>query len=289
MHFSFFLATENSSDSTQLQSGLREHQSSNASTASDTNTGFTNVLRFQPSFQKLSSNEQDELMAKLYDDEESMKLHFGSLVTATCRSVEKNVLIKIFCVSILSVKAYEPAPGERDRSLLDEHSGEIKAAKSIADIFAILTSYWNYLNYEILKYIVKEHGTIDDHIRLKNYEEELKKFCERRIFELPLFENGSGNGKTFPNQEKFAVKFDKPEGITCKEVLQIRKQIAKILHVNLAAFVIYRVDVGCVQLTFLIPKFIPQEIFPLSYKQKSALSVETSVIWLECGQYTFEV
>ena len=208
MQFSFFLlATEDSmsvtnSDSMELQSGLREHQSSNASTANGTNTGLTNALTIQPSFQNLSSSEQDELMAKLYNDEERMKLRFGSLVTATCCSVEKNVSIAIFRVSILSLKAYEPAPGERDRSLLDDHSGEIKAVKSIADIFAILTSYWNYLNHEILKYIIEEHGTSDDHVRLKNYEEELKKFCERRIFELPLLESGSDYDKTFPNQER---------------------------------------------------------------------------------------
>ena len=41
--------------------------------------------------------------------------------------------------------------------------------------------------------------------------------------------------------------------------------------------------------TFLSPKFVAQEIFPLSNEQMSALSKDVSVIRLECGDHTFEV
>ena len=247
------------------------------------------AIAIRPSFQRLSQNDRDELVAKLYDDEKCMKLDFGSLVTTTCRSVQKNVSIDIFRVSILSLKAYEPVPGERDQSLLDEHSGEIKEAKSIAEIFIILTPYWNYLNYEILEYIIIQHGTSENQKKLEDYKDNLKKFCERRIFELPFLENGSDIDKTFPNQEKFAVKLDRTERIKRKELLQIRTQIAKILHLNVAALVICSVDRGCVQLTFLIPKFIAQDIFPLSCDQASALFKDISVIRLRCGHYVYQV
>lgn len=285
LHVLFFIPTENdrsvpSSDSKELQSRLTVHGNS-------TSTGLTSALAIQPSFQKLNSSEQDELMAKLYNDEESMKLQFGSLVTETCYSVQRNVSIDIFRASILALRAYEPTPGERDRSLLGAHSGEIQAAKSNAEIFPILYPYMNYLNYEILEYIINGHGTSDDHVRLKNYREKLTIFCERRIFEVPML--GRDTNNTSPNQVKFVVKFDKPEGITIKESLQIRKQIAKILHITVAAFVIYRVDVGCVQLTFLIPEFVSQEIIPLSCEQTSVLSKDVSVIWLKCGQYIYKV
>ena len=268
---------------------MSEGEDTNGSTADSTNAGLTNTLTIQPAFQKLSSIEQDELMAKLYDDEESMILQFGSLVTESCYSIQERISIDVFRVSILSLKAYEPAPGERDQSLLGEHSEEIKAAKSIAAIFAILAPYMNYLNYEILKYIMKVHGTSDDHVRLKDYKEKLNIFCERRIFEVPLLESGSDTSNTCPNQVKCIVKFDIPDGITGKESLRIRKQVAKILHVKLAAFLICRVDTGCVQITFLIPKFVAQEIVPLSHEQTSALLKDASVIRLECGDYVFEV
>ena len=290
----FFFATEGrvsvpKRDNMEFQSGLSEGEGTNGSTANGTNAGLTTPLTIQSAFQELSSSEQDEFMARLYDDEENMKLLFGSLVTATCYSAQKNVSIGIFRASILALGAYEPVPGERDRSLLDEHRNEIKAAESIADIFTILAPYWNYLSYEILKYVIKEHGTSDDRGRLKDYKEKLNIFCKRRIFEVPLLESGSDTSNTCPNQVEFVVKFDKPEDITVKEFRQIRKQIAKVLHVKVAAFKICRVDVGCVQLTFLIPKFVAQEIFPLSHEQTSALSKDASVIRLECGVYVFEV
>ena len=276
------------SNDLKLQSGLGP-DSSITNTVNGTNAGLNPALAIQSSFQTLNRNDRDVLMAKLRDDEKSMKLEFGSLVTTTCYSVQKHVSIEIFCVSILSLKAYEPAPGERDRSLLDQHSGEIKKAKSVAEIFCILMPYWNYLNYEILEYIIKEHGRSDDMEKLRGYEDKLKKFCERRFFELSLPDNGDDSGKTFPNQEKFAVKLDKTEGIKGKELLQIRMQIAKILQVNVATLVIYSLDEGCVQLTFLMPKFVAREIFPLSYEQASALSQDASVFRLECGHYAYKV
>ena len=84
------------------------------------------------------------------------------------------------------------------------------------------------------------------------------------IFELSLLDNGSDNEKTFQNQVTFAIKLDKSEGIQGKVLLQIRTQIAMILHVSVPAFKLCSADPGCVQLTFLIPKFVSQEIFPLS-------------------------
>ena len=113
----------------------------------------------------------------------------------------------------------------------------------------------------------------------------LKKFCERRIFELSLIDNGSAIGK----QAKFAVKLDEAEGIQGKELLLIRTQIAKILQVNVPAFVICSVDPKRVLLTFPIPKFVSQEIFPLSCEQTSALRKGASVIWVKCGDYVYKV
>ena len=106
-----FFATEDvsvhmsaNSNSMKVRSGSREPETSNGSTVSSASTGLTRALAIQTSFQKLNPNDQDELLAKLYDDETSMKLEFASLVTATCCSVHKRVPISVFRVSILSLK-----------------------------------------------------------------------------------------------------------------------------------------------------------------------------------------
>ena len=89
------------------------HECSNVNTANGVNTGLIDVLSKRPSFKQLSSCEQEELMAKLYDDEESMKFKFSNLVTETCKSVEKETTVQMFAGNILALGAYEPAPEER--------------------------------------------------------------------------------------------------------------------------------------------------------------------------------
>ena len=274
------------SSNQELPSALRREHS-NTSTANGTSAELKNALSSQSSFQQLSSSEQEELKEMLDDDVRKMKHEFGHLVTKTCGSVEERISVGMFATSILVLRAYEPAPEDRDRSLLDEHSEEIKRAKTISEIFHILCPYFDYLNYELLEYIIELHGTNDDAERLRSYREKLHKFCERRIFEvlMPGSDTGTGDSK----QKKFVVKLNVRESITYKELRQIKGRIAKILHVKVTALIIVNVDPGCVQLTFLIPKFMAQEIFPLSHEQASALSKEASVIRMECGDYVFEV
>ena len=219
----------------------------------------------------------------------SMRRQFGSLFTKTRDSVEEQTSIVKFSGSILALGAYDPAPKDRDRSLLDEHRKEIKHAKSISEIFNILVPYCNYLNYELLEYIIDLYGTDEDKQRLKSYKEKLRNFCEHGPFEFPLSESGIGSGSDNTKQESFSVKLNARKNITYKELLQIRERIAEILRVKLAALIIDPMDAGYVQLTFRIPKFVAQEIFPLSSDQTSALSKNASVIRLECGDYVFEV
>ena len=262
-------------------------EGSKTSTANGPKTGLTDVLSKQPPFQKLTSSEKEELMAKLYDDDKDIKLKFASLVTRTCNSVEKRIPVVKLARSILALGAYEPAPEKQDRSLLDEHKEEIIRAQTISHIFVILDAYWNYLTYEILQYIIDHFGDDTDKERLKSYNQDLQEFCERRSFELPS--ESSNDNVVNPKQEKFTVKLNFREDSTCKDLLLIRGKIAKILRVNLAALCLTHLEKGCVQLTFLIPRFVAQKLFPLSCEQTSALSKDASVVRLECGHYVFEV
>ena len=288
----FFISTEDvpalvSVIDDEPRSSLREPEGSEAGATSATDTS---VLSIQPPFQQLSLSEQEELKGMLYDDVRKMQRKFGSLVTTTCNSVEKRIPVVNFAMHILALGAYDPAPEEQDRSLLHEHKQEIKGAKSISEIFIILSAYWNYLNYEILEYIIEHYGTSEDTERLWKYDKELHDFCKRRLFEVPLPVRGNGTeNKSSPKQEELYVKLDIREDIPVERFNQIKEKIAKILHVRPATLQICRITKGCVQLTFLIPKFVAQEIFPLSHEQTSALSKDVSVISLECGNYASEV
>ena len=62
--------------------------------------------------------------------------------------------------------------------LSSKYREEITSAKSVSKIFIILSPYWNYLDFEILVYIINHYGTHgddSDEKRLQNYEKALKK------------------------------------------------------------------------------------------------------------------
>ena len=260
-----------------------ELQDRNTNTANGAKARLIDV----PEFQRLSSSEQDKLIVKLYEDEKNMKLQFGDLVTETRKSVEKRTSVDELAGSILALGAYEPLHEAQNRSLLEDHTDEINNADTISKIFVILNAYWNYLTYEVLEYIIKHFGDDNDKKRLISYKKDLQEFCERRIYELPP---ESGNVAILsPKQERFMVKLNYRKDSTFKDLLQIRGIIAQILQINSAALLLSRVDDGCVQLIFLIPKFVAQEVFPLSCEQTSALAKDASVIRLECEQFIFEV
>ena len=71
----------------------------------------------------------------------------------------------------------------------------------------------------------------------------IEDMLKQLIFELSLLDNGSDNEKMFQNQVTFAIKLDKSKGIRGKVLLQIRTQIAMILHISVAAFKLCSVDV----------------------------------------------
>ena len=209
-----------------LESVSREQEGDTATAASD----LTKVL---PRFHQLGTSEQEELMAKLYDDEENMRFQFGNLVVKTRNSVEERVPVANFAASILALGGYEPAPGEQDRSLLDEHREEIKTAISISEIFFILCAYWNYLSYEILERIIELYGTRDDIERLKNYEKKLHEFFERRTFVVPVSDTGNKQ-----RSRQICVMLNVREDITSQDFLRIKIRIAKILGVPLPTLII---------------------------------------------------
>ena len=226
-----------------MQSKSRDHEESDAKSASEINTGLTDVLSKRPEFQQLSTSEQEELMVKLYDDEKSMRRQFGKLVVKTCDSIEERVPVVEFARSILALGTYDSARGERDPALFDKHSEKIKRAGSISEIFHILSTYWNYLTVEILEYIIELYGTSDDIERLKSYEEMLHKFCKRRMFVVPVSDTGNEQS---PRQ--ICVMLNLRKDITCQEVLQIKGRIAKILRVPLSTLIIVSVEGGITRL-----------------------------------------
>ena len=79
------------------------------------------------------------------------------------------------------------------------------------------------------------------------------------------------------------------DNYTVTEIEEFRRKLIKLLRVSSQGILrLCQVDKGCVQLTFQMPLFVQQEIFPLSGEQERSLAA-MGVVRLTCGEYQFPV
>ena len=77
------------------------------------------------------------------------------------------------------------------------------------------------------------------------------------------------------------------DNYTVEEIKGFCNKLSDVLQVSSQGVLrLCRVEKGCFQLTFQLPSFMQQEIFPLSREQKITLEAE-GVIKLTCGEYRF--
>ena len=101
-----------------------------------------------------------------------------------------------------------------------------------------------------------------------------------------MFECPTKIGPTHtPNNKELHVKveFDYSKLV---ELKQFQCRLSLILEVSVHVLRISSIKEGCIQLTFLIPSFVQEAIFPLSAEQEAALK-ELGIIQLSCDNYYF--
>ena len=212
-------------------------------------------------------------------------MQFQKLVSATIKSIQKQCVPLDELVShVMTLGAFEPVFKESKVPLFQYCFKKLEAADSIPKIFLVLKDYFSFFNYHIIEHIIDELGTEEDKKRLQTYKEDFSQYAKRRIFECqPEFGPVSDAGHV-----DIIVKLDpKCENYTIAEIEVFRHKLSEILRVSSQGVLrLCRVVEGCFQLTFQVPSFVQQEIFPLSTEQEMFLETEC-VIELTCGEYKF--
>ena len=143
--------------------------------------------------------------------------------------------------------------------LNDDHKAQVKQATSPEDIFIVLADYWSFLDYEYLESIVKDlcDCCTKTKTKMEQYVDEIKKFCERRVSEVPPspFRNDT------EHQEKLYVKLNECDNTSLKRVKNLKETIASILQRRPSELQLYSIQEGCIFVTFLISRSIGEEIF----------------------------
>ena len=214
----------------------------------------------------MTEEEKQELEDRLLDDTESMIGKYARLVSSTNESLQKQkVNPKDIAVRVISLKLFDTY--ENQQRGLNDDGKKIQNASSIPDIFVVMSPYWSFFNYQPLEHIIEYKGTPEDKDNLQMYLDDLKKFCQRRTFEVPPHVYGNESNKE--NWAKFTLKLD-DEIRKLDDVRKVQRRITKILGLQY----LYLCDVteGCVEVVFLIPQLVAQKVFPLSDAQQNALS-----------------
>ena len=185
---------------------------------------------------------------------------------------------------VMTLGAFKPVFKESQVPLFQYCFKELEAADSIPKIFLVLKDYFSFFNYHIIEHIIEELGTEEDKERLRTYKKDFSQFAKRRIFECqPEFGpvSDAGHADIFVKLDSTCKKY------TIEEIEVFRHKLSEILRVSSQGVLrLCRVVKGCFQLTFQVPSFVQQEIFPLSREQEMLLETK-GVIALTCGEYQY--
>ena len=233
----------------------------------------------------LTQWQQLELRGRLWSESREIMIKFQRLVSATVKSFQEQCVPLDNLVShVMALGAFDPVFKESQVSVFHHRFEELKAADSIIKVFMILNNHFSFFDYHILENIIEELGTEKDKERLKTYKEHFNKYEKRRIFECPS-EFGPVSDVGYAD---LFVKLDAVyENFTLAEIQVFCHKLSEIVHISShGVLCLCRADKGCIELTFQVPSFVQQKIFPLSREQEMALE-EEGVIKLKCGKYHF--
>ena len=207
---------------------------------------------------------------------------FSTVYKSLCA---QDIPVEMLVTHLLTLRALDPVTKGSQKPLFQTFHKKLQNAKSIEKVMWIIEDYFSFFNYHVIEHIVSKLGTDKDKDELRKYKEEFDRYSKRRVYEcLPDF-----GSESEAEHAILVFKLDSVyEQFTVKAVKDFQSKLCGILCVPPSALHLLRVEEGCVQLTFQLPDFVQQEIFPLSSEQERAL-VEEGVIRLTCGNYEFVV
>jgi len=212
----------------------------------------------------MTEEEKQELEDRLLEETKSIQGKYSDLVYSTSESLQKQeVNPKDIALIVISLGLF----GTCETQGLNEDGKKIQNASSIPEIFVVMLPYLSFFNYQPLECIIKHKGTPEDEAHLQRYLDDLKEFCQRRIFEVPSHVYGNESNKE--NWTRFTVKLD-DRIQRLGDLEEVRRSITKIL--GLPYLYLRDITKGCVEVVFLIPQLVAQKVFPLSDAQQNALS-----------------
>ena len=196
--------------------------------------------------QKNGSNDSKQLHSEI----RSMERRFARLQTATRESIKKRNVFLDCLAGHLSAYRMFPAVRRKEDVFLADCQDELKAADSVDKVFAIVSPFLSFLDFEILEDIInsKDLGADSDRQALAEYIRSLKVFLNSwKVEPHKICRDESGLSR---HQVKLCFKLDTDSLSMYRDV---KVAIARVLGVQVHALQLCSIEDGCIELVFLVP------------------------------------
>ena len=212
-------------------------------------------------------------------------MHFQKLVSLTILSIkEQQIPLSDLKSHIMTLGAFDPVYKQPQMPAFHHCSEDLRTADTVSKVFLVLKDYFSFFNYRVIEHIITMLGTEHDKLNLKHYKDKFDEYAKRRTYEcVPQF----GPTSEADHADVFVKVDSRYENFTVTEVESFRCQLSELLRISSQGVLrLNRIERGCFQLTFQVPLFVQQEIFPLSREQERTLKLK-GVIRLTCCEYQF--
>ena len=234
----------------------------------------------------MSDSEKSSLCGKLTNDYNSINKENSNLNRSIRKSLEdRQIVPRQMSEVLMELGTFSLRMNDKSKPLLAERMDEIENAEDVYHVFKILRPYGSFFDCFVIEHIVNSQlCTHEDRKRLGKYKEKLNAYCQRSIYECPHFAT--------PNQEpKFRNLVMKIDDVvtatfTIKALDAFRVRLASTLDLEAHTLRLCSVEKGCLQLTFQLPSFVAEAIFPLSPEHKKELE-QLPILRIDCNGNQF--
>lgn len=173
------------------------------------------------------------------------------------------------------------------KDFLNDNWSAISSASGMMDIWLKLSSYWDFLNYSLLEYLVKEFCNEDRRLTkmMEDYKCKVKEFrCRTLLSDFIDHFQDVNEGLLEMNMKILEVKLNKKfEDCTLEDLENCKENITQKLLVPSFVVKLHRVSPGCIKITWAIPS-----VYAVSLRE-GIKPVDMQKFCEECGIMSIEL
>ena len=233
----------------------------------------------------LNPEEKQQCYEKVSSKSQEMMYKFQNLFSATRKSLRREMVTATALIQHLEcLGSIMPTFKDTGLSPLRHRRSELAKLENVDDVMSVVKDYCSFFNYHMLEHIINEFGTSLDQENLAAYKKDFEIYAQCCVIKRPL-EVGKMIEKGFSNM--FVTLDDSFNDCTLSHIYVFVNNIRKALNISSdVTLKLCFITLGSMKLTFQLPHFMQQDLFPLSPKQEQSLA-ELGVVDLSCGDYQF--